>query len=77
MNKEIMQKTLLSIGIIILFVCTEVIPAAALQKTILDRNTENLDIFELQSNLRVSWNRNETQEPVIPRGKPRQIDLKI
>jgi len=76
MNKSLVREGLV-FGIILLFICVATIPATGLPKTAISINTEKTGIFGLQSYIAVSWNANDTIEPIIPNGELRYIDLDV
>ncbi len=66
----------LAVGIILMFVGTSILPAGA--KPIL--TTANTvphpgNFFGLKSNIDITWDANETKEPIIPRGCSRTVTL--
>jgi len=62
------------VGIILLFVGTDIIPA---QKTDISLDTVPIGGFGLQSNIIVSWGGNHTSKPLDPLGAPRLITLDV
>jgi hypothetical protein len=76
--KDNLVKKCLTIGIILFFIGTNIIPSIA-RSTPIHTNTAPCqgDFFGVQSNVNISWDRNETTEPIIPRGELRQVPLNI
>jgi hypothetical protein len=73
-----MKKKWLAIGIILLFVGTSILPVTA--KPILSTAytvPHPGNFFGLNSNIILSWDANETKEPLIPRGVTRTIALNV
>jgi hypothetical protein len=68
----------ITVGIVLLFVGTMGIPATA---TFVHQTEKRIsypgDSFGLNSNIEISWDANETAEPVIPRGPLRWVILDI
>ena len=64
-------------GTSFLFICVAIIPATGLPKTAINVDTEKNSIFGLQSYIAVSWNANDTSEPIIPNGGLRYIALNV
>jgi len=63
-------------GIALLFIGTCFLPATAtpLSKTVSILPTPE-NFFGLQSNIEITWNASQTEEPIIPRGESRSIAL--
>ena len=59
----------LAVGIILLFVGTCIIPAIAKPIPITANTVPHPgNFFGLNSNVEISWDANQTEEPIIPRG---------
>ncbi len=73
-----MKRKWLSVGIILLFVGTCIIPAIA-KPLPLPSNTVShaRNLFGLQSNINLSWNENDTSELIAPLNELRVIPLNI
>jgi hypothetical protein len=73
-----MKKKCLAVGIILLFVGTCIIPATARPIPITTNTIPHPgNFFGLNSNVEISWDANQTEEPVIPRGPLRSVYLEI
>ena len=64
-----MIRKCLVVGIILLFVAAGIIPATAkpIPKTA-NKVPHPGNFFGLNSNVEISWDANQTEEPIIPRG---------
>jgi hypothetical protein len=73
-----MKRKWLAVGIILLFVGTCIIPSTAKPISI-TANTEpqSGNFFGLNGNIDISWDMNETEEPIIPRGELRVVHLTV
>jgi len=68
----------LAIGIILLFVGVEFIPSTAKPLSVIANTVPHPgNFFGLNSNIIISWDANQTEEPVIPRGPLRSVYLDI
>jgi hypothetical protein len=73
-----MKRKWLAIGIILLFIGTSIIPAIAKPLPIPSNTVSHpRNLFGLQSHINVSWNENDTSEPIIPLTETRVIPLNI
>jgi hypothetical protein len=76
-RKSIIGKYL-AVGIILLFVGAGVVPSIAKPIHVTANTVPHPgNFFGLSSNIIVSWDANETEEPIIPRGPMRQVQLDI
>jgi hypothetical protein len=77
-NKKPLISKYLSVGIILLFVTTSILHATA-KPILLTENTLPIleNFFGLNSNIEISWDANQTEEPLIPRGPLRSVYLDI
>jgi len=66
------------VGIIFLFVGAGIVPSAAKPLLVTARPVPHPgNLFGLNSNIELSWDANETEKPIIPRGELRRVDLNI
>jgi hypothetical protein len=68
----------LAVGIILLFFTSSIFPAIA-KPILVTANTipHPVNFFGLNSNVEISWDANQTEEPIIPRGELRTVLLKV
>ncbi|MCX6662470.1 MAG: hypothetical protein NTY91_07980 [Euryarchaeota archaeon] len=67
-----------TIGIVLLFVATGFIPSTAASVPIIGESlTRSGNFFGLNSNVAISWNANVTEEPIVPRGELRCVELSM
>jgi hypothetical protein len=77
-DKKPLIKKCLAVGIILLFVGAGAVPSTAKPTHVTAIAVPHSgDFFGLASNIIVSWDANETEEPIIPRGPMRQVQLDI
>ena len=78
MKRNHLRKKSLAVGIILLFVTTSILPATA-KPILVTENTLPIpeNVFGLNSNIIISWDANETEEPIIPRGEIRTVGLDV
>jgi hypothetical protein len=78
MDKYQWLRKCFSVGIILLFIGTVIIPSNA--KPII--STANIEprpgnFFGLKSNIEISWDANDTKEPLIPRGYIHSVNMTV
>jgi len=78
MDKRPLIRKSATVCIILLFVGILIIPATAVPL----HKTENIishlgGFFGLNSNIEISWDANQTEDPIIPRGEIRTVELDI
>ena len=71
-----MKRKCLAVGIILLFIWTAIIPSTAQDTNKPSLPTLN-SFFGLRSRINVSWDTNQTNEPLSPDGIPRTITLNV
>jgi hypothetical protein len=73
-----MIKKGVAVGIILLFVWTSIIPSTAKPLLVTVRPVPHPgNFFGLNSNIAISWDANETEKPIIPRGEIRSVHLNV
>jgi hypothetical protein len=78
MDKYPLIRKCLAVGIIFLFVGTGIIPSAAKSLPVIARPVPHPgNFFGLNSNIIISWDANDTEKPIIPRGEIRSVVLNI
>jgi hypothetical protein len=78
MSREHISGKCLVVGIILLFVGAGVVPSIAKPIHVTANTVPHPgNFFGLSSNTIVSWDANQTEEPIIPRGPMRQVQLDI
>ena len=76
MDKKPLISKYVAVGIIFLFVTSSILPATGRVILVTEKTMpipENF--FGLGSNIEISWDVNQTKEPIIPRGELRTVDL--
>ena len=78
MDKKPLFSKYLAVGIILLFVTSSILPATA-KPILVSENTLSIPekFFGLNSNIEISWDANQTKEPIIPREELRTVDLDL
>ena len=72
------MKKLLVVGVIVLFLGVAIAPSTGSLKTISNKDVQKQGIFfGLKSHLEISWNENDTKEPLHPLDPLRDIDINI
>jgi hypothetical protein len=78
MSRKPISGKCLVVGIILLFVGAGIVPSIAKPIHVTANTVPHLgNFFGLSSNIIVSWDANETEEPIIPRGELRTVKLDV
>ena len=78
MNRTHIISKYAAIGIVVLFIGTCIIPSTATPLAIIENVVPHPgSYFGLNSNIEICWDANQTEEPIIPRGSMRQVQLDI
>ena len=78
MDKKPLIGKFLAVGIILLFFTSSIFPATAKPIHVTENTIPTPEkFFGLNSNVEISWDANQTKEPIIPRGELRTVQLDI
>lgn len=72
-----MYKKIITVSIVTICILVLIIPSSVLSQESKEINGLNTGIFSLQSNLRISWDANDTVEPITPKDEIKEINLNI